>query len=322
MSAAMRLCFIIEEKYRHESMPLAVAHQLRRWGHDVDLLEPHAMVTPLFDLATQHYDAYVLKTASEGPGLSLLEAAEVAGIPTINNARSIRLVRDKAVAIAVARVHGLPVPPTYFVAHPRLLTLIPLEDYPLVVKPSNGSACREIYRVNRPADVATLALPDGAHAFLLAQRYVDNPGFDVKLYVAGTQVYAVRKKSPLHPDVHVTEGLIPITPELRTLALNVGEFFGLDLYGVDVVQTAEGWVGVDINDFPSFGGVPGAVALIAQFILHVARRLAMQRPARAMRLQRRHAPVGAVHTGLADAQQGVQTNQPSRRRILTPKRPP
>jgi ribosomal protein S6--L-glutamate ligase len=288
----MRLCFIVEEKYRHESMPLVVAYQLRQWGHDIDLLEPHAMVTPLFDLVTPRYDAYVLKTASEGPGLSLLEAAEAAGIPTINNARSIRLVRDKAVAIAVARAHGLPVPPTYFVAHPRLLAQIPPEDYPLIVKPSNGSVCRDVYRVNHPADLASLALPDGAHAFLLAQRYVQNTGCDIKLYVAGSQVYAVRKKSPLHPDVHVTEGLIPVTPELRTLALNMGTLFGLDLYGVDVVQTAEGWVGVDINDFPSFGGVPGAVALIAQFILHVARHAAMQRAARATRMQHRHDPTG------------------------------
>src|ERR687888_605895 len=160
MSVARRLCFIIEEKYRHESMPLAVASQLRRWGHDVDLLQPHATATPLFDLVTQRYDAYVLKTAAAGPGLSLLEAAEAAGIPTINNARSVRLVRDKAVAVAVARAHGLPVPPAYFVAHPRLPPLIPPENYPLFVKPSNGSPCRDIYRVHPPADLASLALPD------------------------------------------------------------------------------------------------------------------------------------------------------------------
>jgi ribosomal protein S6--L-glutamate ligase len=306
----MRLCFIIEEKYRHESMPLAVAYQLRRWGHDIALLQPHATATPLFDLVTQRYDAYVLKTASDGPGLSILEAAEVAGIPTINNARSIRLVRDKAVAIAAARAHGMPIPPTYFVARPRLLTQIPPENYPLVVKPSNGSACREIYRVHHPADLATLALPDGAHAFLLAQRYVDNPGFDIKLYVAGTQVYAVRKKSPLHPDVHVTEGLIPVTPELRTLALNVGALFGLDLYGVDVVQTPAGWVGLDINDFPSFGGVPGAVGRIAQFILHVAQRAARQR---------HRDPTSDARAGLTDAQ-SVPPKQPSRRRIPLPKK--
>ena len=308
----MRLCFIIEEKYRHESMPLAVADQLRQWGHDVDLLEPHATVTRLFDLVTQSYDAYVLKTASDGPGLSILEAAEAAGIPTINNARSIRLVRDKAIAMAVARAHGLPIPPTYFVAHPRLLTQIPPEDYPLVVKPSNGSACRDIYRVNHPADLATLALPDGAHVFLLAQRYVANPGFDIKLYVTGRHVYAVRKQSPLHPDVDVREGLMPVTPELRTLALNVGALFGLDLYGVDVVQTPAGWVGLDINDFPSFGGVPGAVGRIAQFILHVAQRAA--RP-------RHRDPTSDARAGRTDAP-SVLPRQPSRRRLPLPKKHP
>jgi ribosomal protein S6--L-glutamate ligase len=312
----MRLCFIIDEKYRHQSMPLAVVHQLRQGGHDVDVLEPHATVIRLSDLVTQRYDAYILKTAADGPGLSLLDAAEAAGIPTINNARSVRLVRDKAVAIAVAHAYGLPVPPTYFVAHPRLLALIPPEDYPLVVKPSNGSACRDIYWVNHPADLAALALPDGAHAFLLAQRYVQNMGFDIKLYVMGTQVYAVRKKSPLHPDMNGSEGLIPITPELRQLALKVGELFGLDLYGVDVVQTAERWVGVDINDFPGFKGVPGAVDLIATFILRVARRAAMKRPARAMRPQRRHDATVDSRSWRTDAE-SVRTAELPRRRILT-----
>ena len=315
----MRLCFIIDEKYRHESMPLAVVHQLRQWGHDVALLEPHATVIRLSDLVTQRCDAYILKTASVGPGLSLLEAAEAAGIPTINNARSVRLVRDKAVAIAVAHAHGLPVPPTYFVAHPRLLAQIPPEDYPLVVKPSKGSACRHIYRVNHPTDVAALALPGSTHAFLLAQRYVGNPGFDVKLYALGTQVYAVRKKSPLHPDVNGSEGLIPVTPELRRLALNVGALFGLDIYGVDVVETPKGWVGLDINDFPGFKGVPGAVALIATFLLHVAGRATMQRPARALRPQRRQDATVDGRSWRTDAE-SVRAAELPRRRILTRRR--
>ena len=85
----MRLCFIVEELYRHDSMPLDVAHQLRRWGHTVDLLEPPETVTCLSDLPSQSYDAIVLKTVSGGPGLSLLQAAEAVGIPTINNSRSI-----------------------------------------------------------------------------------------------------------------------------------------------------------------------------------------------------------------------------------------
>src|SRR5207245_9049136 len=136
----MRFCFIVEEQYRNDPMPMVIAEQLLQWGHDVDLLEPQTAVTCLSELAEQGYDAYVLKSLADGPGLSILEAAEAIGIPTINNSRSIRLVRDKAVAAAFARAHGLPIPPTYFVAQPRLLRTIPIEDHPLLIIPTTASS--------------------------------------------------------------------------------------------------------------------------------------------------------------------------------------
>src|SRR3989454_678005 len=230
----MHFCFIVEKEYRGDSMPLAVAHRLRKSGHKVDVLEPSRSVTSLCDLTGQCCDAYILKTVSNGPGLSILQAAEAVGIPTINNSRAIRLVRDKAIAAAVVRAHGLPIPLTYFIAHPRLLKQIPEEDYPLVVKPTNGSSCRGIYRVDSPAALATLEIAEANDSFFLAQRYVENRGFDIKLYVAGTKVYAVTKRSPLHPEVEVDKRLIPLTLELRKLALHVGKIFGLDIYGLDV----------------------------------------------------------------------------------------
>ncbi len=268
----MRFCFIIEAQYRDELMPMAVARQLAQWGHDVDLLEPEKTITRLSDLSSRNYDAYVLKTVSDGPGLNILEAAEAAGIPTINNSRSIRMVRDKAVATAYAHTRGLPIPLTYFVANPGLLKQIPLDDYPLVVKPTNGSSCRNIYRINSPTDLATLKIGKAKTGFLLAQQYVENTGYDIKLYVAGTEVFAVAKRSPLHPDVEVDKRLIPMTMELRNLALLVGKHFGLDIYGLDVVETSEGPIVVDINDFPSFGQVPHAVALVSSHIVHIANR--------------------------------------------------
>src|SRR6266852_3280250 len=270
--AEMHFCFIIEARYRHEQMPLAVARQLVAWGHNVDLLEPQTTITCLFDLAKEMYDAYVLKTVSDGPGLSLLEAAEAAGIPTINNSRSIRLVRDKAVATAFALAHGLPTPLTYFAAHPGLLEQIPAENYPLVLKPTNGSSCRDIFLLESPADLAKLQLVETNARFFLAQQYVENRGFDIKLYVAGTELFAVAKRSPLHPEVRVDKRLIPITPELRNLALLVGRLFDLDIYGLDVVETTGGPMVVDINDFPSFGQVPHAVALVSWEIVQIASR--------------------------------------------------
>jgi ribosomal protein S6--L-glutamate ligase len=284
----MRFCFIIEAQYRNESMPMVVVDQLLQWGHEVDLLEPDKTITCLTDLTMQGYDAYILKTVSDGPGLSILEAAEAVGIPTINNSRSIRLVRDKAIATAVVQAHGLAIPLTYFIAHPGLLTQIPEKYYPLVVKPTNGSSCRGIYRVDSPADLAALEIAETNTSFFLAQRYVENTGFDIKLYVAGTEVYAVAKRSPLHPEVEVDKRLIPLTPELRKLALHIGRIFGLDIYGLDVVETSHGHVVVDVNDFPSYGQVPRAVELVAFHILQIATRTRLQQAVNTERPQRRY----------------------------------
>src|SRR5438128_2148824 len=86
-----------------------------------------------------------------------------------------------------------------------------------------------------PAELATLEIAEANESFFLAQRYIENAGFDVKLYVTGTEVYAVAKRSPLHPEVEVDKQLMPITLGLRKLALDVGKVFGLDIYGLDVV---------------------------------------------------------------------------------------
>ncbi len=268
----MHFCFIIEAQYRHGLMPMGVAQQLMEWGHDVDLLEPEMTITCLSGLTRGIYNAYVLKTVSDGPGMSILEAAEAAGIPTINNSRSIRLVRDKAVTAVYAHSHGLPTPLTYFVAQPQLLKQIPVEDYPLVVKPTNGSSCRGIYRVDSPVDLETLKIAEPNARFFLAQQYIENRGFDIKLYVVGAEVFAVAKRSPLHPDIKVEKQLIPVTQELRNLALNVGKLFGLDIYGLDVIETTRGPIVVDINDFPSFGLVPNAISLVSSHIEQIAIR--------------------------------------------------
>lgn len=266
----MRFCYIIESQYRNELMPMSVAYQLMQWGHDVDLLEPQASITCLSDMIRSNYDAYVLKTVSDGPGLSILEAAEAAGIPTINRPQAIRQVRDKAIAITRALANGLPIPRTYFAAHPALLKQVPVADYPLVVKPTNGSSCRGIYRVNSPGDLATLDMTEAENCFFLAQHYVENNNFDIKLYVAGTQVFAITKRSPLHPNVEVEKRQIPISLEIQNLALQVGKIFGLDIYGLDIVEASRGPMIVDINDFPSFGHVPDATTLVAMHILAVA----------------------------------------------------
>src|SRR5256714_1616427 len=244
----MRFCFILEERYDRKPMPMVVADQLKQWGHEIDVIQPYAAVTNLTNLSLTQYDAYVLKTVSDGPGLTILEAAEAVGIPTINNSRAIRLIRDKAVAAAFAQAKGLPVPLTYFVGHPRALIHVPHEVYPVVVKPSDGTSMQDIHLVRTSEEMAKLQLDDTS--YYLAMRYVENTGYDIKLYVTGQEVHAITKSSPLHGSI--PEGEIPVSREMLKLAQRVGQVFGLDLYGIDVLETAEGLMLVDITTSLAF----------------------------------------------------------------------
>jgi ribosomal protein S6--L-glutamate ligase len=280
LTSPVRLCFIVEQRYENDVMPGAVVDVLRSCGHHVDVLQPNGTVTDLWELLptdVARYDAFVLKTVSEGPGLSLLEAAAAAGVTTVNDHRAIRLARDKAVAAVRARAAGIPFPRTWFASRTALLDQIPADAYPLVIKPNNGSSLRDVYRVDTPEDLARLDIDDNTR--MLAQPYLPNPGHDVKLYNTGDEVFATVKRSPLHPGARVVEEQIPVTRELRNLARAVGRVFGLDIYGIDVVETADGWVVLDVNDFPSFGNVPQAAWRLARTVLRVTRRQAAARAA-------------------------------------------
>jgi ribosomal protein S6--L-glutamate ligase len=275
LTSPARLCFIVEERYENDVMPGAVVDVLRSCGHRVDVLRPSGTVTDLWELLptdVARYDAFVLKTVSDGPGLSLLEAAGAAGVTTVNDYRAIRLARDKAVAAVRARAAGIPFPKTWFASRSTLLEQIPADTYPLVVKPNNGSSLRDVYRVETPDELARLEIDDTGS--MLAQPYLANPGYDVKLYNTGDEVFATVKRSPLHPGADVAEEQITVPPELRNLGRAVGRVFGLDIYGIDVVHTADGWVVLDVNDFPSFGMVPEAAWRLARTVLRVTRRSA------------------------------------------------
>lgn len=268
----MRLCFVVESKYRGDSMPLKVADRLAEWDHDVAIVEPAVEPLDIAAFGDALFDAVVLKTVGDGPGLTLLELAAVNGNTTVNRIAAIRRARDKAVAIGLARRHNLPVPVTWFAPRIEQFEQLPSSTFPLIIKPTNGSSNECIHLAESTRDIAPLAAAyaDGEHRFWLAQHYVSNPGVDLKLYCTGEGVYAELRSSPLMESPTAPDRLVPVPTELITLISRVGHIFDLDIFGLDMVQGPEGWVLVDVNDFPSFRLVPDAAGKVASSILRLA----------------------------------------------------
>ncbi|MGR7001678.1 hypothetical protein ACU686_32690 [Yinghuangia aomiensis] len=107
-------------------------------------------------------------------------------------------VRDKTVAAAIARRHGLPFPPTRFVAAADLLHRF--DGGPLVVKPVAGDSGRGVHIVRSARDLREARGALHREGFLLVQPYVPNPGVDVEVYSVAGGLHATVRTSPLHPD--------------------------------------------------------------------------------------------------------------------------
>jgi ribosomal protein S6--L-glutamate ligase len=58
---------------------------------------------------------------------------------------------------------------------------------------------------------------------------------------------------------------------MRELGLRCGELFGLELWGVDCVETPDGPVVIEVNEFPNYTAVPAADERLADHVLERAR---------------------------------------------------
>jgi ribosomal protein S6--L-glutamate ligase len=238
---------------------------LRDWGAHVEVIEPDETATDLAGVRVEH-DLYVLKSGTD-LALSLAGALHAQGATIVNPYPAAVACRDKVVATRVLQRAGVPVPQTWVTTRPGSLTG-PLEHGPLVCKPARGSQGRGVTVVHTPADLA--ALPDPAPEPLLAQRWQRPDGPDRKLYCIGEQVFGVLRKFPARSYADKLGQPYPVPARLRDIALRSGAAFGLDLFGLDVVESdGEPYV-VDFSSFPGFKGVPDAALRLADHLYGLA----------------------------------------------------
>ena len=107
-----------------------------------------------------------------------------------------------------------------------------------------------------------------------AQRFHANDGVDRKIYAIGGRLYGVKKIFPRRTEDEKRGEPFVLSPELREIALRCGRAFGLDLYGVDVIESGGIPYVVDMCSIPGFKGVPDAPHLLAQYFYAAAERAA------------------------------------------------
>jgi ribosomal protein S6--L-glutamate ligase len=175
-------------------------------------------------------------------------------------------VRDKLITTGRLVDAGLPTPEAFYADDLDQLALI-VDSYPVVVKPSGGRRGAQVALARDPDGLLALRGMDGP---VCAQRYVEGSGMDLKVYVIGERVFTVRRPSPLVPSAGDDRQLARLAREIECVSLRCGEVFGLELYGVDLLETPDGPFVIEVNCFPGYKGVPEADRLLAEYIVHRA----------------------------------------------------
>jgi ribosomal protein S6--L-glutamate ligase len=236
-----------------------VAARLRARGYEVESGTPEEMLVDADRLAWSH-DLYLLKSHTE-LALSLAASLHAQGARLLNPYPACAAAQDKVLAVRRLRAAGVPVPRTFVTADLDRLRELLQDRSPLLVKPVRGHRGTGVHVLHGPPDLAALPhLQDP----VVVQDFVAGPGEDLKVYVVGERVWAVRKSFsiPGRP--------VPVTPEVEEIALRAGAACGLGLFGLDVIESPDGPVVVDLNYFPGYKGCADVAGPMAAFIADCA----------------------------------------------------
>lgn len=207
---------------------------------------------------------------SFGPGsteqatrrISMMEHMEVAGIKVINSTYPFRRSRDKYATQYTLQAAGIPIPKTFTTeslarAYEKTQEMIPIIYKPILSSMGKGSIKFD------EVDLAYNAykMLNRLYHPLIIQGYIPNPGRDIRIFVIGDEcVGAVYKYIPKGQwKSNVAQGGKMVEEEMPSEIIELGfkaaRTMGLDYCGVDIMESSDGPVVIEVNAAPGWQGL-------------------------------------------------------------------
>jgi ribosomal protein S6--L-glutamate ligase len=253
---AMKIHFLLNEQVHLQPCPTFVSAMamLADRGFTVSRGIPEAALLCPDRLCVRH-DLYVLESRSE-LALSVAAVLHDRGGQFLNPYPACALAQNRITAASRLAAAGVHVPRSWVTADFAMLCEL-ATDQPVIVKPYRLGSSMQPVVARGPDDLVGIPLQEHP---VLVQEYIEPRGPDLCLQVIGEHVFALECERG---------AVVPVTPELRDIALRCGRVFGLSVYGIELVQGSEGAVVVDFDRAPCFTGVPQGATLLARHIENV-----------------------------------------------------
>lgn len=206
--------------------------------------------------------------------MDLLHRLQRLGMTIINPPLSIERSVDKYHTLALLEENGLPVPRTAVTeSHEEALKAFHALGGDIVIKPLFGSRGIGSTRISDP-DVATRLFRAIAfyHGVLYLQEFIPHGFSDVRAFVIGDRVVAAMRRVAQNWKTNVSLGAKPTalnpSKELEDLAVKTAHVIGCKVAGVDILESQNGPVIIELNSQPGWRGLQSVAKVnIAQEIV-------------------------------------------------------
>ena len=247
--------------HRHSATNDALVAAAAAWGLEAAVVDPRRALALLEpgDIALARLDVREQLDGIER-GTGELERLAAGGVDVRNPPGALIVAHDKLLTARTLRLAGLPHPHTTHIS-PALPAAVP--ELPLVLKPRFGSWGRDVELCSTADELdSALVRLQGKRWFrehgALAQELVEPQGWDLRLVVAGGQVVGAARRVAHRGEWRTNAALgadvVPADPPpiAKALALAAAEAARVDLAGVDLLPTRNGFVVLEINGAVDF----------------------------------------------------------------------
>ena len=217
-------------------------------------------------------DVLLARTGS-GTGyfnLSVLRQFERLNVPTLPNSNSIEASKDKMYANQIMAQAGLPIPKTMLTRFPCKAELVEKQvGFPCVMKVVTGSHGAGVYLCNTAKefeDLSELISSIDFKASMIIQQYVSySEGRDLRVIVIGGRVVGamLRRSTDGSFKANISRGgegvAYDVDEHMEMLAIQVAKVLDLDIAGVDLLFSTDGYKICEANSSPGFKGFEKAL---------------------------------------------------------------
>lgn len=221
-------------------------------------------------------------------GLAVVKHFESMGIFTINDSQAIADSRNKMRCLQVLKHADIPVPKTVLTRNLRSIrsAVEAVGGMPVVLKVLKGTQGRGVMLVHTPISLGSVVetLRSLDEDILIQQFIAEGAGQDYRAFVIGDRVIAAMMrtapKGEFRSNIHCGgEGtLIKLPKAFEKVAIRSARVLGLEIAGVDLMQSQSGPVVLEVNSSPGFEGIEKATGLniAAAIIRHMRKRIREQ----------------------------------------------